>query len=1459
MNRFLAMIFLLQAFLASGQYSNSWIDFNQAYYKMKVAQEGICQLDYDDLMSAGIPPDIDPRAIQIFHRGKEMAIFVKGQEDAALNPGDLLTFYARPNDGTLDKELYVPSNAQPHSYYNLYSDSTAYFLTWKLNSQTGKRITSYKENNISGLPPRQSRVKELIKLNTNRYAQGRNLINYAFLTHFDYGEGWTGNRVQENQSLNYTISGISNTVPGDGVPSIEVQVLGESAVIHVAEIFVGPDIGSLRSLGELTVTGFSANAFAMDIAWTDISASGDLQVRVLAKGLSGGQDLLSVPYVKVRYPASYDLAATDRSLILPVDPVGKSFVEMINTPVTPVVYDITDPYNVIDIGYNQTGSGLNMIVNSTGTERRLWVGAGKIIPRMERVTMRVLDHRLNDFLIISHRNLMRPAGSYPDVVRAYAGYRNSTLGGGYDTLVVDIDQLYNQFSYGEITPLAIYRFIEFMSQAKVPGFLFLIGKSLSVPHGYYRNPTAFTYPDLVPTAGFPASDNAFAAGLLETNYVPAFPVGRITALTPDEVLAYLEKVKEMEKLPFDNLWRKNILHLSGGINAVEQATFFNFTEGFRSIAEGPFLGGKVKTIRKNTAETVTQINIADEVNEGLNLVTFFGHSNPLVTDIDIGFATDPLNNYNNKGKYPAFVINGCNAGLVFNNNRLFGEDWILAKDRGALAFVAHSSYGHSSLLRAYTEMLYTNAYAIDSMIDKSFGEAQVKTVKDYLDIHNTVNLWHPAMAQQMIFLGDPSVKLFNARKPDYAINDNALSTVSLVPGPITAQTDSFAIQIVVKNFGKALSDSLIVEVIRTLPDGTVLSYYDTFPPVFNQDTLYFTIKNDPLTSVQGDNEFMVYLDPTYSIVEILENNNVGQLKFFIPLNGVKNLLPPNYAIEGTRPVTLVFQATDPLSGGKNFIVETDTSYLFDSPAKRTYSANSTIVASVTPTLLEDVPPNDSLVYYWRTRLEQPGPDESSAWALSSFTYMKNSPTGWNKSHFPQFYPHATVSLVTDTLNRKWHFEEKSVQVDVVTYGDLNPALHTDVSVSINGGEYIINNLMPCRDHSLNLIAFNRNTAVPYAALPFSFLNPKTCGRQPQVINSFTLNQLETGVDDLFAYIDAVHQGDTVLLFTIGDIKYSQWSANVISKLGEIGIGPTTFSTRTDGEPLIILGAKGAPSGTAFIVSATVAPEAEQAISFSKRIVGVGSSGQFISTIIGPSSSWGNFTNKVRLLESPSSDQYSFDIMGVNRNGGEQVVMSGVTNSFTDISGISAGSYPFIKIRTTLMDTLNRTPPQPQRITVTHGPVPEGILWTEMKRGDTPMLQEGQPFIGKFYFTNISKVSFADSLVVHITVVNKESGAEELNVFKIPSPLPGDTSIFSFDFVTLGKKGLNDLKVFVNPRVDPEMDYSNNRIFLQEFMSIFTDNINPLIDISIDGRYILNGEIVSASPAIRVELKDENPY
>src|SRR3954464_2899279 len=96
------MLLLINSFAQMG---NEWIKYNQFYFKIPVAKDGLYKLTYANLQSAGFPVDgIDPRRLQLFHRGVEQSIYVEGQDDAAFNASDFIEFFGQKNDGTLDTE-----------------------------------------------------------------------------------------------------------------------------------------------------------------------------------------------------------------------------------------------------------------------------------------------------------------------------------------------------------------------------------------------------------------------------------------------------------------------------------------------------------------------------------------------------------------------------------------------------------------------------------------------------------------------------------------------------------------------------------------------------------------------------------------------------------------------------------------------------------------------------------------------------------------------------------------------------------------------------------------------------------------------------------------------------------------------------------------------------------------------------------------------------------------------------------------------------------------------------------------------------------------------------------------------------------------------------------------------------------------------------------------------------------
>lgn len=1447
MKRFFALFGLLViTFPVFSQVGNEWINPGQPYYKIPVGKNGIYRLDYTLLEFAGLPVNsIDPTTFQLFHRGVEQAIYLEGETDNQFNTTDFIEFYGQQNDGTLDKELYQPASIQPHNYYNLYSDTTYYFLTF--GAVAGKRMSFFQEDNTDGTPAELYHLDEKLMVLTSEYAPGNNYYSDVLHAYYDEGEGFTGPLIVNVNFKEIRFTNISNTHPAGGLPQLELLLVGRSNDVHQMEIYVG---NGLRLLTTISWSGYSNYSIKQNIEWSDIAADGTLLVRVKGAASTTTGNLGSVSFARLQYPQTFSGAITSDKVFALNDKANNNFyIELPGATAGLQLFDITSSENCIRIGAT---TPIVTAKTPAGTGRKILASVATAQPRVIPVSFRNINPANHNYIIVTHSSLRQPGGAYADPVKAYAEYRASAAGGGYDTLIMDIQQLYDQFSYGEITPTAIYRFMRYFTNIHTPDYLFIIGKGLMVNYRYHRNPGAYPkYKDLVPTSGYPGSDAIFTAGLQGTTYEPAVPTGRITASLPADVAAYLDKVKEAEARPFNDLRRKNILHLSGGVAPGEPERFKSYLQEFATIAEDYYLGGHVDEIAKQSFD-LELINIADEVNAGLGLVTFYGHSSATQLDFDIGYVSDPVMGYDNQGKYPIMLMNGCNIGANFLNNVLFGEDWILTPDKGAIGFIAHTNFGFEQNLRRYADLFYRVAFSDSSFMGKGIGDIQKEVAKRYIQgsLPSPSNI---TQIQEMMLLGDPAVPLFGSRKPDLEITSNDISVYSLNEEPVTAQSDSFAIKIIVRNYGMARQDTIQVQIKRYLNDNTLLIYDSLFSPVKYSDTLTFIIRKGR-ENAGGNNTFEITLDPDDVITEIRNDNNTASIGIPIPLNGTKNLFPSKFGIVHNTSISLAFQATDVFSDERGFLIELDTVSTFDSPFKKEFTTTAQVLSKQSIQLLT----KDSTAYYWRTKLKDVLPGESDEWALSSFTYIENGPEGWAQIRFQQYAENPTEGLVKDATLQALKFEASTTPVTITTYGIDHVTTNKDVSVKIDNIEYHIQSQgYTCRDNSINLIAFNKHSTAPYPGVYMTWYNRanRACGRLPWVINNYRYNEMAVGNgSDLIAYVNNVEAGDSVVLFSIGNANYTLWPVAAKTKLGELGISTTQLSTLINGEPIIIFGKKGSAPGSAKIFLASGTPAKAQPLQVDKTITGAYTTGSMTTVTIGPAQEWQSFIAHPNLTEG--NDETSFDIIGIKLNG-DQVLLNTVSSNY-DLTGVSASEYPYLKIKYHVSDPVNSTPAQLKHWFVLYTPVPEGLL---LKNGSNEQvtIQEGQPWSEDYNFINVSDRNFSDSLTVDVDVFNLNTRQFDHQHLKIKAPEAGDTTSFMVNVNSVNKTGLNDISVNVNPRVLPEQHYDNNTIALYNYLQVESDNINPVMDVTIDGRYLLNNDFVSADPVVRMQLWDENPY
>jgi hypothetical protein len=194
----------------------------------------------------------------------------------------------------------------------------------------------------------------------------------------------------------------------------------------------------------------------------------------------------------------------------------------------------------------------------------------------------------------------------------------------------------------------------------------------------------------------------------------------------------------------------------------------------------------------------------------------------------------------------------------------------------------------------------------------------------------------------------------------------------------------------------------------------------------------------------------------------------------------------------------------------------------------------------------------------------------------------------------------------------------------------------------------------------------------------------------------------------------------------------------------------------------------------------------------------------------------------------------------------------------DISSVDASQYPRMKLKTYMEDFQLRTPPQLLKWQVYYQPVPEGALNPVYYTFQSDTVQEGDQISLSMAFENISSTGM-DTLLVDYFVFDANNVRRNIASVRLNRDLPsGDTVMCNVRFNTFSMAGNNRLWIEANPNKDqPELYHFNNITSIP--FHVTRDVTNPLLDVTFDGIHILNGDIVSARPAIQISLKDENRF
>ncbi len=1497
----LLITFLSALSLYSQNYGNEWINFNQKYYSFNVYTTGVHKIDFSTLSSSGIPINtFNSQNIQIFGKEREIPLYISDGGDSFMNPGDFILFYAEQNDGWLDSTLYEQPTDIGNPKYSLYNDTIQYFFTW--NNQTNNlRFTVESDVNIASYVPSNYVLFERFQSNNNYYNEGEKSAD-ASSSFFTSGEGWGSTPVNGAAGYTWDASSVEIAQIYQGADAPMVKYRAVSVGVSNASYTGSGNHHTRHTIGtsnyvmaDSTFLGYKAVHINKSFPASVLPASGGSNFKVsIIADQGAATDYQSINYWSFLYPRIPSFGeSTKVSFQVVNNPTqSKSRINLSNISTTdPIIFSLGDVPRKLNLINSVSGSSILVPNSASGINQTIIYQESNSVFTVSYLSPVNTNGSFNDYSQLSSEKalLMIYHPAFQAASADYAAYRISPDGGQHNVILANVNELYQQYGGGVTKHInGIRRFAYHMHElaSEKPEGLFLMGKGIreanvggvtSTGPGSRTNVTNYAN-SFIPSFGQPSCDACITSDLPgTTKWTPLIPTGRIAASSNQELADYLDKVVLFEanqnQTSIYNTaskdWQKQILHFVGGTDANQQFTFRSYMNSMKDIIENQYFGGNVSTTAQNSGDPLnpSQLNaIMDRIQNGVSIISFFGHAAPTASGFEINI--DEPSNWNNQGKYPLIISNSCYNGNIFQSGSSKSEDFVNIPNSGAIAYMGTVSLGFAHTLYLYSSEFYRQVSQLN------YGGNLGSQIKGAISANESIgsDLLLESTCTQMALNGDPMIKLNWHEKPEIEITEDR---VSFLPEQLDLTVDSIQMNIVLTNLGRSIVDTFSVEVTRNFPSATIDSVYTFYlPNLHYKDTLSFKMPLQQNIGL-GINNFNVKVDLPTFIDEIYDENNNNQITktLFIDVDGIIPLIPHEFAVVPEDSVTLTASTINPIAEFNTYRFEIDTTDLFNSPQKR-FALVSGFggLKSVNPSQwylsssgnISPLVCTDSTVYFWRVAVEEPDPN----WKENSFQYITDK-SGWGQDHFFQFKNNNFLGIDYDRINRQRNFlpVEKLIECEVI-YSNASPAIYDNL-YSLDGQmqDYGILNYTP----KFHVAIIDKYTLEPWGTR-FGGENPtNNFGNANdnffRVMRYFTFHQNDANQMNAFVNLleNVVEDGNFILVYSPMTTLFNQLPANVITTFQNLG--SDSVNTTRPNLPFAFFCKKGDPS----TVVEQYAQLPGQNVHLEANIDSYDFLGQETSPIIGPSNQWGSLFWKQAASETPSQDTTVLNIRCLNNSGQLQLTIDTTFTSNDSIielnNLVNSSLYPYIQLSAFYKDSFAYTPAQIDRWHVLYSPLPEAAIdgtsgYSWIPSMDT--LSEGEDVSFAVDIKNIFTLPM-DSLKVNYWIIDQNEVKHPITYPRQDSLLVGETMRDTVTFSTVGLSGINSFWMEVNPYTDasltttdqPEQEHFNNLLQLPFYVT--SDDDQPILDVTFNGRHILNNDIIAPESEIYITLKDDNEF
>jgi len=670
--------------------------------KIQIRHTGWYRVSQPDLIAAGLDPSANARMLQLYVDGEEVPIRLSG-DPAHLTSNDTMEFYGVGLDTpTTDTRTY-----------------------WLINgSGPGQRISGRRNKvNPSYLPSQENLAVRNFASTTERKEK---LTYFPNLLNGDE-ENIFGSLVMTDpttESLTVKNFDSESTTQAE----LEIALQGVTLLNHQIQVKLnGNYVGNV---------GFNARTHSVTKLLVDRSllCEGDNIVSLAATG--GDSDISFVDWIRLTYARRY--VAENNSLKFSVPGGQVVRVTGFTTPNIRVV-DVTNPKSVTELeapfGHDSAGYFIRLQTRGTGA-RSLLAFADDLAesPTVTGNQPSTLNLGTNsaDLVIITHKN-------FRQAIEPLAELRRSQ---GLRVAVVDVEDVFDEFSYGVHTPAALKSFLAWAAQhwASAPQYLLLVGDSSWDPRNYFgEGDNDFVPTKLIDTFYMETASDDWLVDFNGTG-LPNIAVGRLPARTVGDVNLMVSKILAYEQeRQLGAPLRGAVMVADSGFEAESNQTRALLPSGIPVLAiNRAFIGN----------DDIARNQIIDALNHGPMLVNYYGHGSVGEWTGAGLFETDLANGLTNTNQLSLFVMMTCLNGYAHDAYiDSLGEAALKAPQGGAMAVWASSGLTESGPQFAMGSEFYRQIFGTQSLrLGRAIQNAKAATTDS--DVRRT---W--------MLLGDPTMHL----------------------------------------------------------------------------------------------------------------------------------------------------------------------------------------------------------------------------------------------------------------------------------------------------------------------------------------------------------------------------------------------------------------------------------------------------------------------------------------------------------------------------------------------------------------------------------------------------------------------------------------------------------------------------------------------------------------------------